>query len=135
MPRLSRSDREAIAKKRLVNILRSHGIATARTLEQKISDAGPNDQRIDPHVLTVVRNAMVRANQIRRLTYDNVPWFALPETPENVLAQRLHSQRQTLRELNRGDLSQRIGQTLEIATYRALLQLQTGTGTRPTIAL
>jgi hypothetical protein len=87
----------------------------------------PNDQRIDPHILTVVRNAMIRANQIRKLMYDNVPWFCLPETPESFLEQRLYPQRQTLRELNRGDLSHRIGQTLEIATYRALLQLQTGT--------
>ena len=30
-----------------------------RTLEQKISDAGPNDQRIDPHILTEVRNDLL----------------------------------------------------------------------------
>ena len=42
-----------------------HGVATDRTLEQKISDAGPFDQRIDPHVLTDVRStrSLPRANR------------------------------------------------------------------------
>ena len=53
--RRTRADRELLAAKRLRNVLRVHGVATDRTLEQKISDAGPFDQRIDPHVLTDVR--------------------------------------------------------------------------------
>jgi hypothetical protein len=39
--KLTRAEREEIARKRLVAILRTHGVANARTLEQKISDAGP----------------------------------------------------------------------------------------------
>jgi cell envelope opacity-associated protein A len=35
--------------------LRSHVIACARILERKISDAGPTNQRIDPHILTEAR--------------------------------------------------------------------------------
>ena len=49
--RRTRLEREALACRRLVRVLARHGVANSRTLEQKISDAGPGDQRVDPHVL------------------------------------------------------------------------------------
>ncbi len=52
MAETSRQERLDIARRRLLNILRAHTIALGRTLEQKIADAGPYNQRIDPHVLT-----------------------------------------------------------------------------------
>ena len=69
--------RDALARERLVRVLGRHGIANARTLEQKISDAGPYNQRIDPHALTPPRNALVKEGQITRLQKHNAPWFHL----------------------------------------------------------
>jgi hypothetical protein len=51
-------------QKRLLVNIEAHGIATARTLEQKISDGGPFNQRVDPHVLTPVRNRLVDEGKI-----------------------------------------------------------------------
>ena len=44
--------RIALGKKRLQSVLSRHTVAMARTLEQKISDAGPSGQRVDPIYLT-----------------------------------------------------------------------------------
>ena len=41
-----------LGKKRLQSVLSRHTVAMARTLEQKISDAGPSGQRVDPAYLT-----------------------------------------------------------------------------------
>jgi hypothetical protein len=119
--KLTREQREEIAAKRLVVNLRAHTVANARTLEQKISDAGPYGQRIDPHVLTDVRKKLEAEGRITRVLHDNVPWFHLPETNPAEVDTRLQAQRAVYRALNGGTVNKRIGQCLEIATYRALL--------------
>ena len=47
-----------VAKRRLLNVLRDNVVATARTLEQKISDAGPGHMRVDPHALLNARKQL-----------------------------------------------------------------------------
>jgi hypothetical protein len=47
---MTRQQRETIASQRLLGILRTHVVANLRTLEQKISDAGPSHVRVDPHI-------------------------------------------------------------------------------------
>lgn len=103
-----------------MRILGRHGIATARTLEQKISDAGPFNQRIDPHVLTTVRNALVKQGQISQLYEHNAPWFHLASTPDTTVQERLNEQLPVFRALQHGNTGSRVGQCLEIAIYRAL---------------
>ncbi|MDE0176639.1 MAG: hypothetical protein OYH76_26475 [Defluviicoccus sp.] len=113
--------REGIARTRLLRIIGNHGICNARTLEQKISDAGPYSQRIDPHILIPVRNDLVKDGFLRRERHLNAPWFFLPSTPDSVLEQRLNEQLPIFRRLQHGDTGMRIGQCLEIAIYRGLL--------------
>lgn len=60
-------DRKDLAKKRILSVLQKHGIATARTLEQKISDAGPYNQRINPHVLTPARNLLIDEGEVIKI--------------------------------------------------------------------
>ena len=115
-------EREAIARRRLLRILEQHGIANARTLEQKISDEGPYNQRIDPHVLTGVRNGLVEEGRIVRLPKHNAPWFHLSETPHATVQRRLAEQLPVFRAFQHGDTGSRIGQCLEIAIYRTLLR-------------
>ena len=114
--------REDIARRRLLRILEQHGIANARTLEQKISDAGPYNQRIHPHVLTGVRNGLVEEGRIVRHPRHNAPWFHLAETPGPTVQRRLAEQLPVFRAFQHGDIGSRIGQCLEIAIYRALLR-------------
>jgi hypothetical protein len=87
MAKLTRAEREAIAEKRLTVGLRAHGIATARTLEQKISDSGPFNQRIDPHILTPVRNRLVTDGKITEYEFESVKWYFLPDITQAHLLQ------------------------------------------------
>jgi hypothetical protein len=119
--KLSRADREAIAEKRLFSILAAHGIATARTLEMKISDAGPFGQRIDPHILTTVRNRMIEGGQLVKSIHSNVPWFSIDGADAIQRDARLAAQLPVYNAINAGGMSTRVGQALEIAIYRALL--------------
>lgn len=121
MAKTLRADREALAEKRLIVNLRTHGIATARTLEQKISDGGPFNQRIDPHILTPVRNRLVAEGKLKTYEFEGVHWFFLPDITQTDLDARFQVQLHVYRALNGGNLPMRLGQTLEIATYRALL--------------
>ena len=120
--KLTSLEREEIAKKRLLKILDTHAVALMRTLEQKISDAGPFGQRIDPHILTKVRNGLIKAGRVIRSDHGNAPWFHLAETHKATVQKRLNEQLPIFKALNHGSLPKRIGQALEIATYRALLQ-------------
>ncbi len=119
---MDRDERVDLAQKRLIRVLDRHGIANARTLEQKISDAGPYNQRIDPHVLTGARNSLVEAGRLTRVQKQNAPWFHLADTPDAIVQARLAEQLPVFRDLQQGNTGQRVGQCLEIAIYRALMQ-------------
>jgi hypothetical protein len=121
LAKLSRADRDALAEKRLLVNLKAHGVATARTLEQKISDGGPFNQRIDPHVLTPVRNRLVQDGKIEANEFEGVTWYFPPDITQERLNERFDAQLPVYRGINAGNLATRVGQTLEIATYKALL--------------
>ena len=118
--RMSRADRVHLARKRLVRVIGRHGITNARTLEQKISDAGPYNQRIDPHILGPARNALTAEGQITRLTEHDAPWYHLSGASPQTVQKRLAEQLSVFRDLHHGSRGKRIGQCLEIAIYRAL---------------
>ena len=79
----TRAERVAIGRRRILNILRTYTVAGLRTLEQKISDAGPPDQRIDPHLLTKAKQAL--GDQI---TSTGV-WLHLSNAPAHEVARRI----------------------------------------------
>ena len=122
MAKLTRQERVDIARTRLLRVLGSHQIAHMRTLEMKISDAGPFDQRIDPHILTEARNELILEGQIVRYRsgYNRPPWYYLGNTDfatlqprlaelETVLLQQhapLQSFRERLHRYDLGDLQQ-----------------------------
>ena len=104
-------------------MLGAHGVADSRTLEQKISDAGPANQRIDPHVLTRVRRSLEERGEVIQRRESGVPWYHLSTTPADVVQHRL-DELQPIHERTRdGRFAQRLGQTLEIAIFRALRDL------------
>lgn len=122
---MTREEWRRLARKRIRSILARQRVANARTLEQKISDAGPNDQRVDPHILTEERNALVRERRVIRIVQGNAPWFFLANTPEPTVRERLQKQLPIFQALQEGDRGLRVGQCLEIAIYRALLRQDT----------
>jgi hypothetical protein len=121
--KLTREERDKIAETRLLRIVGNHTIATARTLEQKISDAGPFNQRINPHVLTRVRNQLVADTKlIRWHDPSGTPWYYLPDAQDPQLSERFQAQH-AVHSAFSGERSVRIGQALEIAVYRALCSI------------
>jgi hypothetical protein len=110
-----------LAQKRIRSVLRTHIIANHRTLEQKISDAGPFNQRINPHVLATAFEIMKRTGELRNHSHDNGAWLYLADTSTATRDQRLAEQLVVWNELQKEKLSKRIGQALEIAVFRSLL--------------
>lgn len=123
MPRRNRQEWELLAAKRLRSVLHTHSVAIERTLEQKISDGGPTDQRINPHVLTEVRGALVDQGEIVRRDENNVPWYHLSRTPAHVVQQRVDEIQPIHARTQERRFVQRLGQALEISIFRALLDL------------
>lgn len=117
---MDRAEREALARKRIQNVLRSHGVAMSRILEQKIADAGPTNQRIQPHVLTPSRQQLVRGGRVLVRRRRNIDWYHLPETPLETVNARLDTLGRLHDRTSSAGIGKRIGQTLEIAVYRAL---------------
>ena len=117
---MTRAQRLLLAERRLRNVLRTHVVATDRTLEQKISDAGPTNQRIEPGILTQARKAMVLSGRIGFLQRGKTTWYYLPETTEADLHARLDVLEPIYARTQDGDFKVRLGQALEISVYKAL---------------
>lgn len=120
-------DWEALAQKRIISVLKKHGIATMRTLEQKISDAGPSPQRINPHVLSKARSALIKQGIAaeQKTLAPEVKWLYLTATPPEIVANRLAEQIGVYQKVHDNNIKTFIGQSLEIAVYRSLLSQST----------
>ena len=116
------NDRREVAKRRLLRVVGNHGIANMRTLEQKISDAGPGGMRVDPHILTEARQELVTGGCLRMRREEGAHWYHLPGADLETVESRLEEQLPTYRKLARKHRIMRIGQCLEIMVYRALRQ-------------
>lgn len=109
-----------IGRRRLINILRRHSISLSRTLEQKISDAGPNNLRVNPHILTKSRQSLESEGLIICLNYRGTSWYHLHDTPEHTIKRRLSELSPIHEAICRRDFGLRLGQALEIAVFKAL---------------
>ena len=116
---IRRGLRRKLARKRVTNILRSYVVANARTLEQKISDAGPTNQRIDPHIITAALKTLARQGLIVKLQHD-IPWYHLGGADNSLVEGRLEKLCHLHQKINSGRFSRLLGQTLEIAVFRSL---------------
>lgn len=123
--KLTREERGQIGRTRLVRVLRRHGVANWRTLEQKIADAGPGGMRVDPHILTPIRKELERDGTFTRRVSGGGTWYALHDTPAATIKARLAEQLPVYGATQAADFKKRMGQTLEIAISRAL-DAQTG---------
>jgi hypothetical protein len=78
-----------IGQRRIPKVLKTHVIANMRTLEQKISDSGPGNIRVDPHVLTEVRNYMVKKGTLIEVQQAGINWYHLPDADPGEVQKRL----------------------------------------------
>src|SRR6266851_5353944 len=81
-----------LAKKRIRSVLTRHTIASHRTLEQKIADAGPSNQRIDPHVLATAFHQLKTAGELLQRQEANGNWLYLSNAPADLVQGRLTDQ-------------------------------------------
>ena len=109
-----------LAKKRIRSVLTRHVIANHRTLEQKIADAGPINQRINPHALATAFNMLELSGELSKRQESNGTWLYLTDTPLNQVQSRLSEQLPFWLRTQQQQLTMRIGQTLEISVYRAM---------------
>ena len=120
----SSQERIELGKRRLRNVLKTNVLANLRTLENKISYAGPTNQRIDPHMPTISKKLLLEAGEIK--TYpaepknNEIQWYYLNGTSEEGLVKRYRG----LEPIHRGTVdphfTKRMGQTMEIAVSKAL---------------
>ena len=118
------TERLALAKRRLQLVLKARIVANWRTLEQKISDAGPGPMRVDPHVLTKARTELVNQGVIVKTTVgtSTSPWFHLRSTSAKAVKAKLDALAPIHDALQEHSFKIRMGQTLEIAAYRSFIQ-------------
>ncbi len=95
-------------------------IAPMRTLEQKISDAGPGGQRVDPLVLSKARKSLQQAGVLAVEYRGDTPWYRLATTPEAEWRARLALVGPILDKLNETTNNRGIGKAFEIAVFKAL---------------
>jgi hypothetical protein len=117
---MTRTERLALAQKRLLSVLRTYVLATDRTLEQKISDAGPTNQRIEPGILTRARGLLVANGRVVALQRGRTTWFHLAESEQEAVQNRLAELEPIYLRTQDGNFKRRVGQALEIAVMKAL---------------
>ncbi|QAU44435.1 hypothetical protein [Bradyrhizobium guangzhouense] len=126
MAKQTREQRIELARTRLIRVVSSHSVATMRTLEMKISDAGPFNQRIDPHILTEARNQLLAESilQRRQPGVGKPTYFFLGNTAWEGHADRYAVLDAIQTELAQQAVTMRTGQALEIAVFRTMTAAQ-----------
>jgi hypothetical protein len=109
-----------LGKKRIRNILFTQIVANPRTLEQKISDAGPSNQRVEPIHLTVARQELESEGVITPTALHGINWYSFDNTSDTVVQTRLKQLAPIYKSVTSHSFTNREGQALEIAVYRAL---------------
>jgi hypothetical protein len=113
-------ERIELGERRIINILRKHGIATMRMLEQKISDAGPNPQRVDPHLLTKSRIALANKGKLLTRMHNQNQWHSLTESDRTFVEQRFQELTALHSRTEIRSFTDRMGDTAEIAVLKAM---------------
>jgi hypothetical protein len=117
---MNRTEWILLARTRLARVLYKRKVCTDRTLEQKISDAGPNNQRVEPMILTQARKLMLKLGEIVKIERGKTPWFHLSITPRDEVEEWLEVVGPIYDQTQEPMFTQRLGQVLEIAVLKAL---------------
>lgn len=121
-------ERLAIALARLPNVLERQGVACIRTLEMKISDGGPIEQRAEPHFITIALRELVdQRGFVRQHTHvatGDTPWYAPSRSPQGDVDAKLDLLATLYQQTTVGGIKNIIGQALEKVVLDVLKEME-----------
>lgn len=112
-----------LGEKRLASVLTRHGVAHVRTLEQKIADAGPFNQRIEPVLLYKALGRLREKGEV--VTFQDpishTTWYHMRGMPASFVNERLSAQSAIYQQIHNTHFAKRLGSALEMAVFRSIL--------------
>lgn len=115
-------ERIGLAKSRILSILDRETVAHEKTLEQKIADQGPNNKRVDPHLISLAIDDMRNLNRLavhHHPATGETPWYANIGTSAHLVNAKLAVLAPLYNTVS-NTLSNAVGDALEIATFQGL---------------
>lgn len=114
----------SLAAARARKVLEREGVAHQRTLEQKISDQGPEGMRVDPHLLGFALRDLVERGLLSEHSHsDTHKWFShrleKPERVEPVLAKLAP----LYAHVTTGHFPNKVGDALEVIVFKTIREL------------
>ena len=117
-----------LAKRRIQSVLDREIVSHHKTLEQKISEQGPRNQRVDPHLVGLAIFDLLKLNRLRKHTHSATgsrPWYANPGTSDTDVATRLDDLAPLYASVSGDGFGNHTGDALEIIVYKCLDKIQT----------
>lgn len=119
--------RIATAKRRIQSVLDRDTTACQKTLEQKISEQGPREMRVDPHL---IGRAIVDLSELNRLITNNHPatghvgWFSNPGRAAAEVTARVDFLAPLYASVSGHGFGNLSGDALEVIVWKALREVQ-----------
>jgi hypothetical protein len=116
-------ERISLAKQRVQSVLDRETVSHQKTLEQKISDQGPRDQRVDPHLVGLAIKDLLNLNRLRihhHPATSSHPWYANPGTSDASVSARLAELAPLYASVSGGGFGNHTGDALELIVYKCL---------------
>jgi hypothetical protein len=118
--------RIALAKERIQKVLDRERVAHQKTLEQKISDQGPVNQRVDPHLLGLAIKDLLELGRLKTALHaatTKYPWYANLLTPDAVIQDRLGELAPLYAQVSGGGFGNLTGDALEVIIFKCLREV------------
>lgn len=120
-------ERILIARKRVQSILDREITANRRTLEQKISDQGPANQRVDPHLVGLAIMDMLELKRLRSHKHPSTgttDWYSNTLTSQQKIDNRLNELAPLYAEVSGSAFGNLTGDALELIVFKCLQQVR-----------
>lgn len=115
-----------LAKRRVQSVLDRETVSHQKTLEQKIAEQGPQDQRVDPHLIGLAILDLLSLNRLRKHTHPatgNKPWYANPGTKDHAVNTRLAELAPLYASISGDGFGNLTGDALEIIVFKCIHQI------------
>lgn len=120
-------ERLQIGMNRLLSVLDREEVSSIRTLEMKISDAGPREQRVEPHILGLAGVELVERGRVRTHHHHltaKLNWYAPSRFSEEQIAEKLAELAYVYSRTVDSGFTVALGDPLEVSVFKALRRLR-----------
>lgn len=120
--------RIALAKQRVQSILDKQIVAHQKTLEQKIADQGPNNQRVDPHLVGLAIFDLLKQNRLVKHDPPGITsgaWYSNPGAPLDQIESRLETLTNLYESVSGHGFGNLTGDALELIVFKCLEEIRT----------